>query len=95
MIRSLLRVAEHLAALSETCGETVVIGSVRGNEVVYIDVVESKQAIRYSVRPGSMRPLHANSIGKAVLSRMDSIDTRRPAEEAALQEAHRQDAPVR
>ncbi len=40
MIQSLLRVAEHLAALSETCGETVVIGSVRGNEVVYIDVVE-------------------------------------------------------
>ena len=68
-----LRVAEHLVALSETCGETVVIGSVRGNEVIYIDVVEFKQAIRYSVRPGSMRPLHANSIGKAVLSCMDSM----------------------
>ena len=67
-----LRVAGHLVALSEACGETVVIGTIRGNEVIYIDVVESKQAIRYSIRPGSMRPVHANSIGKAVLSRMDA-----------------------
>lgn len=67
-----LRVAGHLVALSEASGETVVIGTIRGNEVVYIDVVESKQAIRYSIRPGSMRPVHANSIGKAVLSRMDA-----------------------
>jgi IclR family acetate operon transcriptional repressor len=69
----LLRVADHLVALSETCDETVVIGTIRGKEVLYIDVVESKQAIRYSARPGSMRPVHANSIGKAVLSRMDSV----------------------
>jgi DNA-binding IclR family transcriptional regulator len=68
----LLRVAEHLAALNEACDETVVIGTIRGKEVVYIDVLESKQAIRYSIRPGSMRPVHANSIGKAVLSRMDT-----------------------
>ena len=67
----LLRVAEHLAALSDACDETVVIGTIRGKDVVYIDVVESKQAIRYSARAGSMRPVHANSIGKAVLSRMD------------------------
>ena len=69
----LLRVSDHLAALSETCDETVVIGTIRGKEVIYIDVVESKQAIRYSARPGSMRPVHANSIGKAVLSRMDGL----------------------
>jgi IclR family transcriptional regulator, acetate operon repressor len=69
----LLRVGEHLTALSEASGETVVIGTIRGKEVLYIDVVESKQAIRYSTRPGTMRPVHANSIGKAVLSRMDSL----------------------
>jgi DNA-binding IclR family transcriptional regulator len=67
----LLRVADHLAALNEACDETVVIGTIRGKEVIYIDVLESKQAIRYSVRPGTLRPVHANSIGKAVLSRMD------------------------
>jgi DNA-binding IclR family transcriptional regulator len=69
----LLRVADHLVALSEACDETVVIGTIRGKEVIYIDVVESKQAIRYSARPGSIRPVHANSIGKAVLSRMDNL----------------------
>jgi DNA-binding IclR family transcriptional regulator len=69
----LLRVSDHLAALREACDETVVIGTIRGKEVIYIDVVESKQAIRYSARPGSIRPVHANSIGKAVLSRMDSL----------------------
>jgi DNA-binding IclR family transcriptional regulator len=68
----LLRVGEHLAALNETCDETVVIGTIRGKDVIYIDVLESRQANRYSDRPGSMRPIHANSIGKAVLSRMDS-----------------------
>lgn len=64
------RVGERLSALRDASGETVVIGAIRQAGVVYLDVFESRQAIRYSPRPGEVRPIHANSIGKAVLGAM-------------------------
>jgi IclR family transcriptional regulator, acetate operon repressor len=61
------RLSKRLAALRDTCGETVVIGTLNGREALYIDVFESQQQIRYSPRPGARRPAHANSIAKAVI----------------------------
>ena len=41
-----------------------------GVAVTYLDVVESEQAIRYTRAPGELRPLHANSIGKAIFAEL-------------------------
>ena len=71
-----LRVAGPLAEVRDLCRETVVIGALTGDEVVYIDVFESRQMIRYSPRPGDRRAIYANSIGKAILGAM-SADARR------------------
>ncbi|MGU7769170.1 IclR family transcriptional regulator [Burkholderia sp. MR1-5-21] len=60
----------HLVALRDACGETAVLGKVHGTSVMYLDVVESEQAIRYARQPGELRPLHANSIGKAIFGEM-------------------------
>jgi DNA-binding IclR family transcriptional regulator len=65
-----LRAAAPLAEVRDLCGETVVIGALTAADVVYIDVLESRQAIRYSPRAGDRRPIHANSIGKAILGAM-------------------------
>ncbi|AIO64881.1 IclR family transcriptional regulator [Burkholderia oklahomensis] len=60
----------HLIALRDATGETAVLGKIDGTAVVYLDVVESNHAIRYTRKPGDMRPLHANSIGKAIFGEL-------------------------
>ncbi len=61
----------HLVALRDACGETAVLGAIQDTAVIYLDVVESQQAIRYARKPGELRPLHANSIGKAIFAQLD------------------------
>ncbi|MFZ5779832.1 MAG: IclR family transcriptional regulator [Pseudomonadota bacterium] len=68
-------IAQHilpfLDKLRDTTGETVILGKLQGLGVVYLDIVESQQAIRYSMKVGTVRELHASSIGKAILAAMD------------------------
>ncbi|WP_455777067.1 IclR family transcriptional regulator, partial [Burkholderia stabilis] len=61
----------HLVALRDASRETAVLGKIQGGAVTYLDVVESEQAIRYTRQPGELRPLHANSIGKAIFAELD------------------------
>ncbi|KFG97351.1 IclR family transcriptional regulator [Burkholderia paludis] len=60
----------HLVALRDASHETAVLGKIQGASVTYLDVVESEQAIRYTREPGALRPLHANSIGKAIFAEL-------------------------
>jgi DNA-binding IclR family transcriptional regulator len=62
----------RLVQLRDASGETAVLGKIQGMAVVYLDVVESTKAIRYSRAPGELRPLHANSIGKAIFGELDA-----------------------
>src|SRR5579864_165993 len=62
----------QLVELRDVSGETAVLGKIHGTAVVYLDVVESTQAIRYTREPGELRPLHANSIGKAIFGEMSA-----------------------
>lgn len=56
--------------LRDRTGETAVLGKLTGSSVVYLDVVESTKPIRYSAKIGELRPLHANSIGKAIYAEL-------------------------
>ena len=60
-------VTEWLA--SET-GETVMIGvlSEQATEVVYVDVIESRSPLRFTIRTGNRRPLFSVASGKAILA---------------------------
>jgi DNA-binding IclR family transcriptional regulator len=60
----------RLVALRDASGETAVLGKIHGTAVVYLDVVESNKAIRYTRASGEQRPLHANSIGKAIFAEL-------------------------
>jgi len=60
-----------LEALRDTTGETVILGKLQGLGVIYLEIVESKQAVRYTMTVGAVRELHASSIGKAILAAMD------------------------
>lgn len=59
-----------LESLAAATGETVHLGLLEGNEVRFIDVVESELALRVSGRVGRRLPAHATSLGKAMLAAM-------------------------
>jgi DNA-binding IclR family transcriptional regulator len=70
------RAAPVLERLRDASSETVILGKRQGDAVVYLHVVEGPQTIRYTARPGDIKPLHSSSIGKALLSTVPEEDLR-------------------
>ncbi|MBS0222891.1 MAG: IclR family transcriptional regulator [Proteobacteria bacterium] len=60
-----------LEALRDATGETVILGKLQGQGVIYLEIIESRLAIRYTMTVGAVRELHASSIGKAIVAAMD------------------------
>jgi len=56
-----------LAALRDATGETAALATLAGTRVVYLDVMESRQKIRYSDEPGGFMLVHGSAAGKALL----------------------------
>ena len=57
-----------LVQLRDETRETAVLAKLAGEQVVYLNVVESNQTIRYSHEPGGFKSLHATASGKALLA---------------------------
>jgi len=57
-----------LTRLSENLGETVNLGVLSGNEIVYLDRVEAAWPLRMDFKPGSRVPLHCTANGKLLLA---------------------------
>jgi IclR family transcriptional regulator, acetate operon repressor len=62
------RIHSELEALARQTGETVILAARHGDQVVYVDVIESSAPVRYAARAGDHRPVYATSGGKAILS---------------------------
>lgn len=63
------RVHPTLVELREATHETVVLAKLSiDTRVVYLQVLDSPHTIRYTAVAGEFKPLHANSLGKALLS---------------------------
>jgi len=63
-------VREGMRRLCERSGETVLlaVGDQEGDQVTYVDLVESRNVVRYSVSIGDRRPFYATAGGRALLS---------------------------
>jgi len=57
-----------MRALMEATGETSNLGIEKGGEVMFISQVETNESIRAFFPPGTLSPMHASGIGKALLS---------------------------
>jgi DNA-binding IclR family transcriptional regulator len=57
-----------LERLSEKLGETVNLAVLAGDEVLYLDRVESSWPLRMDFKPGSRVPIHATANGKLLLA---------------------------
>ena len=65
------KVAEpFLTHLREATGETVHLAIRTGNELVYIDKIESQEAVRMASTVGTRVAFHSTAVGKAFLSAM-------------------------
>ncbi len=58
-------ILEHLAKVS---GETIHLAILDRHEIMYIDKVDSQQAVRMASFVGSQAPIHSTSVGKAMLA---------------------------
>lgn len=68
--------SETVLSLARDTGETAILGAVSGLNAIYLDVVESDQAIRYFAKPGDLVPLYATAIGRALMSLMTDKELR-------------------
>ncbi|WBU58847.1 HTH-type transcriptional regulator BhcR [Paracoccus albus] len=59
-----------LRQLMETTGETANLGIEREGSVLFVSQVETHASIRAFFPPGTMSPMHASGIGKALLANM-------------------------
>lgn len=57
-----------LTTLAHATGETVHLSELRGNDVYYLDKIESRQPVRAYSEIGGLAPAHAVATGKALLS---------------------------
>jgi IclR family acetate operon transcriptional repressor len=72
MTNNSVRAIRHaiLANIAGKLGETCNITMLDGNEVVYIDRVESQWPLKVDLQPGTRVPLHCSASGKLFLSQM-------------------------
>jgi IclR family transcriptional regulator, acetate operon repressor len=61
-----------LKDLRDSSNETILLGRRQGDVILYLDVIEGAQTVRYSAGIGEMKPLHSSAIGKAFLGRLDA-----------------------
>lgn len=74
------RVYPSTVELRDATRETVVFAKLaQDGRVVYLDVLDSPHTIRYAPVAGEFKDVHANSLGKALMSLMDE-----PARDALL-----------
>ncbi len=60
--------APHLQALHDATGETIHLGMLRDTEIIYLDKVESRQAVRMASQIGRASPAYCTGVGKAALA---------------------------
>jgi IclR family transcriptional regulator, acetate operon repressor len=65
---------EALMELHEAVGETVQLMVMRGGNIVFIDGVESKSALRVGMRVGDQMPAFVSAGGKAMLAQLSNAE---------------------
>ena len=73
----LQRIEPAMQALRELTRETIILGQKQKNSVLYLEVLEGPQTVRYSAKAGESKPLHSTCIGKTILSGLPPEDIRR------------------
>lgn len=68
------RARPHLAAIRDRFGETVNLGMLSASEIIYLDILESGQAMRLASRKGDTEGIHCTALGKAISATLPDRD---------------------
>lgn len=60
------RTRPWLEKLRDDLGETINLGLLDGDSVIYVDIVESRRGVRLAARRGDRDPIHSTALGKAI-----------------------------
>lgn len=73
-----LRATAHpvLQELRDRYQETINLGVLDSNRVLYLDIVESPKAMRFAARRGDRDPIHCTALGKAIAYGLPEADVR-------------------
>jgi IclR family acetate operon transcriptional repressor len=71
--------------LMEVTGETANLGIERNGAVLFLSQVETNASIRAFFPPGTLSPIHASGIGKALLAQMDAAQRDRCLSDGGLE----------
>lgn len=63
--------APHLKQLVDSTGETVNLVTRYGNNVIYLDKIESPHSMRICTRIGQPYPMYSTAVGKAILAYLE------------------------
>jgi IclR family acetate operon transcriptional repressor len=69
-----LRARPYLERLRDRFDETVNLATLSGDSVVYLDIVESPQAVRLASRIGDRDMVHSTALGKAIAATLPDTD---------------------
>jgi IclR family acetate operon transcriptional repressor len=78
------RIRPDLERLRDRFGETVNLGVLDGARVLYVDIIESHQAMRLAAKRGDRDHLHCTALGKAILGSFTDAEVRRMLRMAGL-----------
>jgi IclR family acetate operon transcriptional repressor len=81
----LQRLEPAMQALRASTKETIILGKRQRDVVLYLEVLEGPQTVRYIAKAGDTKPLHSTCIGKTILSGMTPEDIRRRLAEQPLE----------
>lgn len=75
-----------LRNLVDEIGESCNVTALSGNEVLYLDRVETSEPLRFYLHAGSRVPVHASASGKMIMSQMTSAQRRKLLAHAPLRQ---------
>jgi DNA-binding IclR family transcriptional regulator len=86
LLNSSVHAGRHavLRHLAEQVGESCNLTALSGDEVLYVDRVDTKAPLRFYLHPGSRVPVHCSATGKLFLSQMSAGQRRRLLAHAPL-----------
>lgn len=64
----------HICRLQQLTGETVHLGILKDNRIIYLDKVEAQHSVRMYSQIGNASPLHCTGVGKAALSTLENSE---------------------
>lgn len=70
------RAQPWLEKLRDEHGETVNLGILDGETVIYLDIIESQRAVRLAARRGDRDSVHSTALGKAIVAQLPEARAR-------------------